>query len=100
MFVIAFPILSELSMFFVMSVLSIFASLLVAGWLSKLSYFSFLDSRDSRFESMDGLRGLIAISVLMHHFAVTYYWKKVVFGRALLMCIRKIMENLGCQYFL
>jgi uncharacterized membrane protein len=73
---------------------------LLAGWLGKLSYFSFLDRRDSRFESMDGLRGLAAIAVLMHHFAVTYYWKKAVYGRALLMCIRKIMENLVCQYFL
>ena len=41
----------------------------------KLKYFPFLDERSSRFESLDGLRGFLAISVFFHHFAVTYHWK-------------------------
>jgi len=43
--------------------------------LSKAKAFSFLNNREPRFETLDGLRGFLAISVFFHHFVITYYWK-------------------------
>lgn len=59
----------------VISAFSFFLCLVVASQLQKLTAFSFLNSRPGRFLSLDGLRGLAAYSVFVHHFVVTYYWK-------------------------
>ena len=60
---------------FGISLVSLLVCIAVGGLLVKLKYFRFLDERSSRFESLDGLRGFLAISVFFHHFAVTYHWK-------------------------
>jgi len=50
-------------------------SVLVAQFISRQKSFSFLSHRQGRYGSIDGLRGFLAISVLFHHFIVTWYWK-------------------------
>lgn len=62
-------------MSFEISILSFLACIATGYTLSKTSAFSFLNNRDSRFDTLDGLRGFLALSVLSHHFATTYYWK-------------------------
>ena len=37
--------------------------------------FKFLIQRKNRFDSIDGLRGYLALSVFIHHFVLTWYWK-------------------------
>jgi len=49
--------------------------MITANYLSKTSHFSFLNSRQNRFRSLDGIRGFLALSVFFHHFVITYYWK-------------------------
>lgn len=51
--------------------------LLAAQLLCRLKVFSFLKHRTARHESIDGLRGFLAISVFFHHFMVTWYWKNL-----------------------
>jgi peptidoglycan/LPS O-acetylase OafA/YrhL len=50
-------------------------SMLTAKLISRHHFFSFLTLRQGRYGSIDGLRGFLAISVLFHHFIVTWYWK-------------------------
>jgi peptidoglycan/LPS O-acetylase OafA/YrhL len=50
-------------------------SILTAKLISRHPLFSFLTLRQGRYGSIDGLRGFLAISVLFHHFIVTWYWK-------------------------
>jgi peptidoglycan/LPS O-acetylase OafA/YrhL len=50
-------------------------SILTAKLISGHPLFSFLTLRQGRYGSIDGLRGFLAISVLFHHFIVTWYWK-------------------------
>ncbi len=44
--------------------------------LGKTPAFNFLNARENRFKSLDGIRGFLALSVFFHHFVITYYWKK------------------------
>lgn len=60
---------------FEFSILSFIACLGTAGILAQSRFFSFLDDRVSRFDTIDGLRGFLALSVMFHHFVITYYWK-------------------------
>jgi peptidoglycan/LPS O-acetylase OafA/YrhL len=46
-----------------------------SNFLSKNKKFAFLKQRDNRYGSIDGLRGYLAISVFVHHFMLTWYWK-------------------------
>jgi peptidoglycan/LPS O-acetylase OafA/YrhL len=50
-------------------------SILTAKLISRHNSFSFLPRRQGRYGSIDGLRGFLAISVLFHHFIITWYWK-------------------------
>jgi peptidoglycan/LPS O-acetylase OafA/YrhL len=50
-------------------------SILTAKLISRHHLFSFLTLRQGRYSSIDGLRGFLAISVLFHHFIITWYWK-------------------------
>ncbi|WP_309736450.1 acyltransferase [Chamaesiphon sp. OTE_75_metabat_556] len=50
-------------------------SILTAKFISRHHLFSFLKLRQGRYGSIDGLRGFLAISVLFHHFIITWYWK-------------------------
>jgi peptidoglycan/LPS O-acetylase OafA/YrhL len=50
-------------------------SILTAKLVSRHRFFSFLTLRQGRYGSIDGLRGFLAISVLFHHFIITWYWK-------------------------
>lgn len=43
--------------------------------------FSFLSERQGRYGSVDGLRGYLAMSVLIHHFIITWYWKNTGFWK-------------------
>lgn len=60
---------------FEISLLSFLVAIMVGSLLTRADVFSFLDNRESRFETLDGLRGFLALSVFFHHFVVTYYWK-------------------------
>ena len=40
-----------------------------------MNIFPKVSNRVGRFETLDGLRGFLALSVYIHHFVVTYYWK-------------------------
>tara|TARA_R110000737_G_scaffold352315_1_gene397795 strand:- start:2551 stop:3738 length:1188 start_codon:yes stop_codon:yes gene_type:complete len=56
-------------------IISFFLCIITANYLSKTSHFSFLNERQNRFRSLDGIRGFLALSVFFHHFVITYYWK-------------------------
>lgn len=58
-----------------MTLICFMLSILAAKFLSHQRSFSFLSDRQGRYGSIDGLRGFLAISVLFHHFIVTWYWK-------------------------
>ncbi|MGE6454520.1 acyltransferase family protein [Shewanella baltica] len=58
-----------------MSLISFLVCIVAGSFLTKMKAFAFLTKRNSRFESVDGLRGILALSVLFHHFVITYYWK-------------------------
>lgn len=60
---------------FWISVFSLLVCIALGGLLARLKYFRFLGERKSRYESVDGFRGFLAISVFFHHFVITYYWK-------------------------
>ena len=47
----------------------------VGLYISKAQRFAFLKERGKRFVSIDGLRGYLAISIFVHHFMLTWYWK-------------------------
>lgn len=57
------------------SLLSLVVCVLVAGVLAQTRPFASLAQRQARFETLDGLRGFLALAVFFHHFMVTYYWK-------------------------
>ncbi|MCF7993107.1 MAG: acyltransferase [Thiohalocapsa sp.] len=59
---------------FAVSIVSFAACLLAAEMLRKGRSFRFLDDRRARFETLDGIRGFLALAVLFHHFVITYYW--------------------------
>lgn len=50
--------------------------MIIAYIIGKMAFFSFLGIRENRFKSLDGIRGFLALSVFIHHFIITYYWKK------------------------
>ncbi len=50
-------------------------SILTAKLISRHHSFAFLALRQGRYGSIDGLRGFLAISVIFHHFIITWYWK-------------------------
>ncbi|KAA1152432.1 acyltransferase [Pseudoalteromonas sp. FUC4] len=58
-----------------MPILSFLICILVAYILGKTPAFNFLNARENRFKSLDGIRGFLALSVFFHHFVITYYWK-------------------------
>jgi peptidoglycan/LPS O-acetylase OafA/YrhL len=60
---------------FEISLLSFIVCIFTGSLLTKWKSFAFLKERNARFETIDGLRGFLAISVFFHHFAGTYYWK-------------------------
>ncbi|WP_310489292.1 acyltransferase [Chamaesiphon sp. VAR_69_metabat_338] len=60
---------------FGMTLLCFSISILTAKFIGRHHYFSFLTFRQGRYGSIDGLRGFLAISVLFHHFIVTWHWK-------------------------
>ena len=43
--------------------------------LHRLNRFHFLTRRSNRYGAIDGLRGYLALSVFIHHFVLTWYWK-------------------------
>lgn len=43
--------------------------------LNRLNNYSNIFDSLARSSPLDGLRGLLALSVLLHHFYITYYWK-------------------------
>ena len=65
----------KIIMDFIASIVALITSLIVAFFLSKLTRFSFISERDSRLDTLDGLRGFLAIFVFFHHYVITYYWK-------------------------
>jgi peptidoglycan/LPS O-acetylase OafA/YrhL len=60
---------------FAVSLVSFAACLLAAEMLRKDRSFRFLDDRRARFETLDGIRGFLALAVLFHHFVIIYYWR-------------------------
>ena len=60
---------------FFITILSFIICILLATLIGKSQCFSFLWKRKNRFESIDGIRGFLALSVFYHHFVITYYWK-------------------------
>ncbi|RUQ31723.1 MAG: acyltransferase [Candidatus Competibacteraceae bacterium] len=64
-----------MSINFWISIFSFVCFIGVARLLTQLKSFSFLNGRSSRFETVDGLRGFLALSVFFHHFVITFYWK-------------------------
>jgi peptidoglycan/LPS O-acetylase OafA/YrhL len=60
---------------FIIPIASLVLCMLLANYLGKTKYFSFLESRKDRFGSIDGVRGFLALFVFFHHFIITYYWK-------------------------
>lgn len=61
-------------LYFLISLATFALLLLGASLLSKTPFFQFLGNRSGRFETLDGLRGFLAISVFYHHFIITWYW--------------------------
>ncbi len=55
--------------------LALLVSFVLANYIVKYKKFSFLHNRENRFGSIDGLRGYLALSVFVHHFMLTWYWK-------------------------
>ena len=48
----------------------------LAGTLILKSGFLALPDVGSRYSSLDGLRGFLALAVFFHHYLITYYWKQ------------------------
>jgi len=55
--------------------ITIIVSFIVANYITTFKSFSFLNNRTNRYGSIDGLRGYLALSVFVHHFMLTWYWK-------------------------
>jgi peptidoglycan/LPS O-acetylase OafA/YrhL len=53
------------------------ACFFVAKIFSLFDGFSYVGDRKSRFETLDGLRGYLALAVFLHHFVITYKWKTI-----------------------
>ncbi|WP_165735315.1 acyltransferase [Pseudoalteromonas sp. C8] len=60
----------------IIPIISFLICILTAYILGKTPAFNFLNARENRFKSLDGIRGFLALSVFFHHFVITYYWKK------------------------
>ena len=61
---------------FWISILAFIICLGAAKLIVKTRYFCFLEERGAgRYETLDGLRGFLALAVFFHHFVITYYWK-------------------------
>jgi peptidoglycan/LPS O-acetylase OafA/YrhL len=60
---------------FEISLISFLVCIVAGSFLAKMKAFAFITERNSRFETVDGLRGFLAIAVFFHHFVITYYWK-------------------------
>ena len=54
---------------------SFFIAIKTAKIISGNKSFSFLSNRSERNVTIDGLRGFLALSVLFHHFVITWYWR-------------------------
>lgn len=65
-----YDVLNILATFFCFAI-----SLLAANLISSHKSFSFILHRKNRYRGIDGLRGFLTISVLFHHFIITWYWK-------------------------
>lgn len=55
--------------------LTLLTCILIAYFFQRLKFFSYIEDRDDRFSSIDGMRGFLAIFVFFHHFIITWYWK-------------------------
>ncbi|MFK4751340.1 acyltransferase family protein [Oceanobacter antarcticus] len=58
---------------FYFSVISILCCFFVSYLFFNSGFLSIPES-NNRFKSIDGLRGFLAILVMLHHFVITYYW--------------------------
>ncbi|MCG8525627.1 MAG: acyltransferase, partial [Opitutales bacterium] len=47
----------------------------IASLLARFPQFKSLDQREKRVNTLDGIRGYLALGVLMHHFILTWFWK-------------------------
>ena len=56
---------------------TVVACFFVAKIFSLFDGFSYVGDRKSRFETLDGLRGYLALAVFLHHFVITYKWKTI-----------------------
>ena len=63
-------------MTFWVSILAFIACLAAGAVLARTRYFAYLQQRPARYDTLDGLRGFLAIAVLCHHFCITWYWKQ------------------------
>jgi len=57
-----------------MTAISIFSALFIAWLACQLPWFKYLRHRESRYVTLDGLRGFLALGVFFTHFVLTYYW--------------------------
>lgn len=62
-------------MYFILSIVTFYICVGVGAALSRFEYFDYLNNRPNRHGNLDGLRGLLALMVFMHHFAITFHWK-------------------------
>jgi peptidoglycan/LPS O-acetylase OafA/YrhL len=60
---------------FGISLVTFLGMFLLAALLLKFPQYSFLHTREGRHVTIDGIRGLLAIAVFIHHFVVTWGWK-------------------------
>ena len=60
---------------FEISIISFCSCLITASLLTNLKAFAFFGNRENRYETLDGLRGFLAISVFFHHYIIIYNWK-------------------------
>lgn len=55
------------------SILAFVACLMAGSLLARTRVFADLQQRPARYDTLDGLRGFLAIAVLCHHFCITWY---------------------------
>lgn len=56
-------------------ILMLLISYMLGSKIVQYPKFNFLNTRTNRYGAIDGLRGYLAISIFVHHFMLTWYWK-------------------------